>query len=255
MSLDLKVPISSRILSSNWTTTQTSVVRLRPFYSTRCCKWTVLSFAIKLKIRRPRQENHLGEAKKKMVGQWRTSTKQTELLNTLWHEDSPQTWNPYSQMCVRKIISALFIPQPPENHTSPILWLSSCYNPCTTRLTKKELKTTLQTWEEDQTTFHQFLPLLTQKTQQYPEQESVDQAFHSPHPGPGQDPQFLHNKNNEKHLITAMLNDVAYKSFKSTEYSSSHYVTFFFFFNLCYGYLCSHQIEFVYSSDVSWIFE
>lgn len=94
-------------------------------------------------------------------------------------------------------------------------------------LTKKELKTTLQTWEEDQTTFHQFLPLLTQKTQQYPEQESVDQAFHSPHPGPGQDPQFLHNKNNEKNLITAMLNDATYRSFKSTDYSSSHYVTFF----------------------------
>lgn len=118
-------------------------------------------------------------------------------------------------------------------------------------LTKKELKTTLQTWEEDQTTFHQFLQLLTQKTQQYPEQGSVDQAFHSPHPGPGQDPQFLHNKNNEKNLITAMLNDATYRSFKSTDYSSSHYVTFFFFFNLCYGYLRSHQIEFFYSSDVS----
>ena len=74
-------------------------------------------------------------------------------------------------------------------------------------LTKKELKSTLQTWEEDQTTFHQFLLLLTQKTQQYPEQESVDQAFHSPHPGPVQDPQFLHNKNNEKNLIPTMLND------------------------------------------------
>lgn len=94
-------------------------------------------------------------------------------------------------------------------------------------LTKKELKTTLQTWEEDQTTFHQFLQLLTQKTQQYPEQGSVDQAFHSPHLGPGQDPQFLHNKNNEKNLITAKLNDATYRSFKSTDYSSSHYVTFF----------------------------
>ena len=95
MSLDLKVLISFRILSITWSTTQTSVVRLRPFYSTRRSKWTVLAFAIKLKIRRPRQENHLGEAKKKkLVGQWRTPTKQTELLKTLWHEDSPQTGNP-----------------------------------------------------------------------------------------------------------------------------------------------------------------
>ena len=73
-------------------------------------------------------------------------------------------------------------------------------------LTKRELKSTLQTWEEAQTTFHQFLLLLTQKTQQYPEQESADKAFHS-HPGPVQDPQFLHNKNNAKNLITTMLND------------------------------------------------
>lgn len=102
----------------------------------------------------------------------------------------------------------MFIPQPAEfKHTSAILCLSSCYNPCTTQSHKKELKSTLQTWEEDQTTFHQFLLLLTQKTQQYPEQESVDQAFHSPHPGPVQDPQFLHNKNNEKNLIPTMLND------------------------------------------------
>ena len=51
-----------------------------------------------------------------------------------------------------------------------------------------------------------------------------------------------------------MLNDATYRSFKSTDYSSSRYVTFISFYNLCYGYLCSHQIEFFYSSDVSWIF-
>ena len=174
MSLDLKVPISSRILSITWPTTQTSVVRMRPFYSTRCSKWTVLSFAIKLKIRRPRQENLLGEAKKKkLVGQWRTPTKQTTgdpgsvtvpqygsskitvfVWGYLWTDWTPKhlvawrlptNWKPrhtprYSQMCVRKIISALFIPQPAENHTSAILCLSSSYNPCTTVLQKKNLR-------------------------------------------------------------------------------------------------------------------
>ena len=159
---------------------------------------TIFCYQTKNKTAKTRKSLGWGK-KKKLVRQWRKQAKQTELLNTLWHEDSPHTRNPYSQMCVRKITSTLLIPQPAENHTSTILCLSSCYNPCTTPShKKKKLKSTLQTWEEDQTTFHQFLLLLTQKTQQYPEQESVDQAFHSPHPGPVQDPQFLHNKNNVK---------------------------------------------------------
>ena len=145
MSLDLKVPISSRILSITWPTTQTLVVRLRPFYSTRCSKWTVLSFAIKLTTRRPRQENHLGEAKKKTGRAMENANKTDWTPKNLVAWRLPTNWKPRhtprnSQMCVRKIISTLFIPQPAENHTSAILCLSSRYNPFTTVLQKKNLR-------------------------------------------------------------------------------------------------------------------
>ena len=218
---------------------------------------TIFCYQTKNKTAKTRKSLGWGK-KKKLVRQWRTPTKQTELLNTLWHEDSQQTRNPYSQI-LPDVCEKNFFRFVHSSNQQKTTLLQSCALVAVTisvlhSLTKKELKATLQTWEEDQTTFHQFLLLLTQKTQQYPEQESVDQAFHSPHPGPGQDPQFLHNKKNEKKLITAMLNDATYRSFKSTDYSSSHYVTFFFFFNLCYGYLYSHQMEFFYSSDVSRIF-
>ena len=134
MSLDLKVPISSRILSITWTTTQTLVVKLRPFYSTKCCKWTVLSFAIKLKIRRPKQENHLGEAKKKLENANKTDWTPKHLV--AWR--LPTNLKPILPDVCEKNYFALFVPQPVENHTSAILCLSSCYNPCTTQSYKKK---------------------------------------------------------------------------------------------------------------------
>ena len=96
---------------------------------------TIFCYLTKNKTAKTRKS--LGWGKKK------TGRAMENANKTDWTPKHPVAWRlptnlkPILPDVCEKNYFALFVPQPVENHTSAILCLSSCYNPCNTQSYKK----------------------------------------------------------------------------------------------------------------------
>ena len=98
---------------------------------------TIFCYLTKNKTAKTRKS--LGWGKKKKIGRAMENANKTDWTPkhlVAWR--LPTNLKPILPDVCEKNYFALFVPQPVENHTSAILCLSSCYNPCTTQSYKKK---------------------------------------------------------------------------------------------------------------------